>query len=109
MKIGHALRAFAMLTMASAASAQVDVIVTQDYLKMGWEQISSMVPFGDLNLANDAGVATLRQRVKAEANKICGDPSAGAKNKANKDACIESVISSAEPQIVRLAADAKTR
>ena len=109
MKIAQTLCAFGLLVTASAASAQADVIVTQDYLKMGWEQVSGVVPFGDLNLANDAGVATLRSRVKAEANRICGDTSGSVKNKADRKTCYDSVIASAEPQIVRLATDAKTR
>lgn len=109
MKIAQTLCAFGLLVTASAVSAQADVIVTQDYLKMGWEQQSTLVPYGDLNLASDKGVATLRQRVKAEATKICGKSDGTAKNTANKSVCYDSVIASAEPQIVKLAADAKAR
>ncbi|TPE61405.1 UrcA family protein [Sandaracinobacter neustonicus] len=109
MKIGQTLCAFGLLATTSAASAQADVIVTQDYLKMGWEQVSTLVPYGDLNLASDKGVATLRERVKAEARKICGKSDGTAKNTANTSTCYDSVIASAEPQIVKLATDAKAR
>ena len=91
MKIGQTLCAFGLLATTSAASAQADVIVTQDYLKMGWEQVSTLVPYGDLNLASDKGVATLRERVKAEARKICGKSDGTAKNTANNRQVIEPI------------------
>jgi UrcA family protein len=61
--------AFALIVSAIAANAQADAMVTSDYLQMGWKQVSTQVPYGDLNLATDKGVETLRERVKSEANK----------------------------------------
>ena len=72
MKIGLTLGAVALLATATAATAQADVMVTSDYLKMGWEEVSAQVPYGDLNLSTDKGVETLRERVKSEANRMCG-------------------------------------
>lgn len=109
MKIGQTLGALALLATAGAATAQADVMVTSDYLKMGWEQVSAQVPYGDLNLASDAGVATLRERVKAEAGKMCGVSDGTARNTMNKNTCYNSVMASAEPQITKLAADARAR
>jgi UrcA family protein len=109
MKTGHMLGALALLASASVATAQADVMVTSDYLKMGWEQVSTQVPYGDLNLATDKGVETLRARVKAEANKMCGRTDGTARNTANRNTCYESVMASAEPQVVKLAADARAR
>jgi UrcA family protein len=98
-----------MFATATAATAQADVMVTSDYLKMGWEQVSAQVPYGDLNLASDDGVATLRGRVKAEARKMCGVPDGTAAGTRNTNTCFDSVMASAEPQIVKLATDAKAR
>ena len=84
-------------------------MVTSDYLKMGWEQVSTQVPYGDLNLATDKGVETLRTRVKAEAGKMCGVSDGSARNTMNRNTCYDSVMASAEPQIVKLAADARAR
>ena len=109
MKTGLTLGAFALLASATAATAQADVMVTSDYLKMGWEQVSAQVPYGDLNLATDKGVAALRDRVKSEANKMCGKTDGPARNTANRNTCFDSVMASAEPQIAKLAADARAR
>ena len=109
MKTGLMLGAFALLASATAATAQADVMVTSDYLKMGWEQVSTQVPYGDLNLATDKGVDALRARVKAEAGKMCGTTDGTARNTANRNTCYDSVMASAEPQIVKLAADARAR
>ncbi len=109
MKLGLTLGAFSLLATATAASAQADVMVTSDYLKMGWEQVSTQVPYGDLNLATDKGVETLRTRVKAEAGKMCGTSDGSARNTMNRNTCFDSVMASAEPQIVKLAADARAR
>jgi UrcA family protein len=109
MKIQLALGAFALLASATAATAQADVMVTSDYLKMGWEQVSTQVPYGDLNLSTDKGVETLRTRVKAEAGKMCGVTDGSARNTMNRNTCFDSVMASAEPQIVKLAADARAR
>jgi UrcA family protein len=109
MKIALPLGAFALLATATAATAQADVMVTSDYLKMGWEQVSTQVPYGDLNLASDDGIATLRGRVKTEAAKMCGTPEANARSNMNRNTCFDSVMASAEPQIAKLAADARAR
>lgn len=109
MKTGLMLGAMALLASATAATAQADVMVTSDYLKMGWEQVSAQVPYGDLNLGTDKGVDALRARVKAEASKMCGKSDGTARNTANRNTCYESVMASAEPQIVKLAADARAR
>jgi UrcA family protein len=109
MKIGLTLGAVALLASATAATAQADVMVTSDYLKMGWEQVSAQVPYNDLNLATDGGVQTLRSRVKAEAIKMCGAPEVGARNTMNRNTCLDSVLASAEPQIAKLSADARAR
>jgi UrcA family protein len=109
MKFIQMFGAMALLATAGAATAQADVMVTSDYLKMGWEQVSAQVPYGDLNLATDKGVATLRDRVKAEAGKMCGVSDGTARNTMNKNTCYESVMASAEPQIVKLASDARAR
>lgn len=109
MKTGLMLGAFALLASATAATAQADVMVTSDYLKMGWEQVSAQVPYGDLNLATDKGVEALRARVKSEAGKMCGTTDGTARNTMNRNTCFESVMASAEPQIVKLAADARAR
>lgn len=109
MKTGLMLGAMALLASATAATAQADVMVTSDYLKMGWEQVSTQVPYGDLNLGTDKGVDALRARVKAEASKMCGKSDGTARNTANRNTCYESVMASAEPQIVKLAADARAR
>ncbi len=109
MKIGLTLGAVALLASATAATAQADVMVTSDYLKMGWEQVSAQVPYNDLNLATDSGVATLRSRVKAEASKMCGTAQSNAKATMNRQSCFDSVMASAEPQIVKLASDARAR
>ena len=84
-------------------------MVTSDYLKMGWEQVSAQVPYGDLNLATDQGVEALRTRVKAEATKMCGSPEVRTKAAQNRNTCLDSVMASAEPQIAKLAADARAR
>ncbi len=109
MKIALPLGALALLATATVATAQADVMVTSDYLKMGWEQISAQVPYSDLKLGTDDGVATLRARVKTEAAKMCGAPDAGARSNMNRNTCFDSVMASAEPQIVKLAADARAR
>jgi UrcA family protein len=109
MKIASTLGAFTLLAAATAATAQADVSVTSDYLKMGWEQVSTQVPYGDLNLASDDGVAALRDRVKSEANKMCATTGRSASDTTNKNACYNSVMASAEPQIARLATEAKAR
>jgi UrcA family protein len=109
MKIGLTLGAFALLASATAATAQADVMVTSDYLKMGWEQVSTQVPYGDLNLTTDKGVEALRTRVKAEAGKMCGTSDGSTRNMMNRNTCYDSVMASAEPQIVKLAADARAR
>jgi len=109
MKIALMLGAVALLATATAATAQADVMVTADYLKMGWEEVSSQVPYGDLNLATDKGVAALRDRVKSEANKMCGRTDGTARNTMNRNTCFNSVMASAEPQIAKLAADARAR
>lgn len=109
MNLGQTLGAFALLASATAATAQADVMVTSDYLKMGWEQVSTQVPYGDLNLSTDKGVEALRARVRSEAIKMCGAPEVGARNTMNRNTCLDSVMASAEPQIVKLAADARAR
>jgi UrcA family protein len=109
MKIGLTLGAVALLATATAATAQADVMVTSDYLKMGWEEVSAQVPYGDLNLTTDKGVAALRDRVKSEANKMCGKTDGSARNTMNRNTCFDSVMASAEPQIAKLAADARAR
>lgn len=109
MKIGLTLGAVALLASATAATAQADVMITSDYLKMGWEQVSAQVPYGDLNLATDKGVEALRARVKGEATKMCGAAQSNAKATMNRNSCFDSVMASAEPQIVKLAADARAR
>jgi UrcA family protein len=109
MKIALPLGALALLATATVATAQADVMVTSDYLKMGWEQVSSQVRYGDLNLATDDGVEALRGRVKTEAAKMCGVPEAGTRAAANRNTCFDSVMASAEPQIVKLASSARAR
>ena len=109
MRIALSLGALALMASATVANAQADVVVTQDYLKMGWEQVSAQVPYGDLNLANDSGVSTLRERVKAEARKMCGAGGGTVKDNANRATCFDSVMASAEPQITKLASDARAR
>jgi UrcA family protein len=109
MKIGLTLGAFSLLATATVASAQADVMVTSDYLKMGWEQVTTQVPYGDLNLATDKDVETLRTRVRAEAGKMCSNSDGSARSTANRNTCFESVMTSAEPQITKLAADARAR
>ncbi len=109
MKIALPLGALALLASAAVATAQADVMVTSDYLKMGWEQVSAQVPYNDLKLGTDEGVATLRARVKTEAGKMCGAPEVGVRNNTNRKTCFDSVMASAEPQIVKLAADARAR
>ncbi|MFN7398384.1 MAG: UrcA family protein [Sandaracinobacter sp.] len=69
MKTALILGAFALIASATAANAQADVMVTSDYLQMGWEKVSTQIPYGDLNLATDQGVETLRECMKSEANK----------------------------------------
>lgn len=93
----------------AAAAQEADIIVTSDYLKMNWQKVSGQVPYGDLNLASDKGVETLKSRVKAEAVKLCGVGETTLQGKLNQNECYNSVMASAKPQIEKLAAVARAR
>jgi UrcA family protein len=109
-RLFKALGSTALLLAGVAAHAQeADIIVTSDYLKMNWESVSGQVAHGDLNLATDKGVATMRSRVDVEARRICGVPDTTPRGKINQNKCYDSVIASADPQIERLAATARGR
>ncbi|MEO7551140.1 MAG: UrcA family protein [Croceibacterium sp.] len=54
-----ALAAFSLASLTTPAAA---------------EPVSIVVPYGDLNLANAAGMATLNGRIEAAAGRICGKP-----------------------------------
>ncbi len=110
--MSHGLKVsmFGLLFVASAASAQeAEIVVSSDYLKMGWEQVSGEVKFGDLNLKTDSGVDTFNQRVKAEAMKLCGVTEASLRDKANHNRCYDSVLASAKPQVEKLTATARSQ
>jgi len=105
----RALGGLVLFASATVATAQADVMVTSDYLRMGWEQVSAEVPYGDLNLTTEKGVEALRGRVRSEAIKMCGAPEVGARNALNRNTCLDQVMTSAEPQIVKLAGAARAR
>jgi UrcA family protein len=94
----------ALVAMSGAAMAQnVEVMVLDDYLKMGWGTVSGEVKFGDLNLKTDAGVATLNSRVQAEGKRIC----ASATSDNERRTCMSAVEASARPEVEKAVAKAR--
>ncbi|MBS3961356.1 MAG: UrcA family protein [Sandarakinorhabdus sp.] len=107
------LRAFGtavvLLSGVASQAQEADIIVAADYLRMNWETVSGEVAFGDLNLATDKGVETLKSRVEVEARKLCGVPDTTPRGRINQNKCYDSVLASADPQIERLSAAARGR
>ena len=58
-----------LLTSALTLSA----IVAAPAIAAPAEPVSAVVSYADLNLANAVGVAALERRIKATANRICGN------------------------------------
>jgi UrcA family protein len=93
-----------VLAISGAAAAQnVEVMVLDDYLKMGWGTVSGEVKFGDLNLKTDAGVATLNARIQAEGKRIC----ASATSDSERRTCMSAVEASARPEVDKAIARAR--
>jgi UrcA family protein len=93
-----------VLAMSGAAAAQnVEVMLLDDYMKMGWGTVSGEVKFGDLNLKSDSGVATLNARVEAEGKRIC----ASATSDSERRTCMSAVQASAKPEVDKAIAKAR--
>lgn len=69
------------------------------------------VPYGDLNLASDAGSKTLERRMKAAAHQLCGSTQApGLAELESVNACRDRVFAAARPKMeLALAGGEKSR
>lgn len=61
---------------------------------------STVIRYADLNLGNEHGLATLRGRIKAAADRVCGSAPALPAGRAHSvEACRDEVFRSAEAQV----------
>lgn len=82
------------------ALAQADIVVQSRKIPVGTGPVRGEVPFGDLDLKTDAGVATLKGRVEAEAKRICGPRSAGTvADTQDRTRCYDEAMASALPRV----------
>lgn len=93
---------------AMPALAQADIVVQARKIPLGQGEVRGEVPFGDLDLKTDAGVATLTARVEAEAKKLCGPKTNSSVNESRSRArCYDEVMESARPRIEEAVAYAR--
>jgi UrcA family protein len=100
-----------LLTLALVAGpvlAQADIVVQSRKIPVGTGAVRGEVPFGDLDLTTDAGVATLKGRVEAEAKRICGPRTAGSvADNQDRTRCYDEAMASALPRVEEAAAWAR--
>lgn len=73
------------------------------------EHVSSEVRYGDLDLKSEAGVAQLKQRIRAAARKVCGGQVELRDIRARQaaDRCLAAALAGANPKIQLAVANAR--
>jgi UrcA family protein len=90
----------ALALAAGPVAAQGDIVVTSRKIPLAAGEVRGEVPFGDLDLTTEAGVATLKGRVEAEAKRICGPRAAGTvSDNVDRNRCFDEAMASAGPRV----------
>lgn len=63
----------ALGALAVSGSLLVPTVAEASTISLGREDVSQRIFYGDLNLASEAGQATLKRRVAASVSQICAD------------------------------------
>jgi len=98
----------AALAAAMLVSAPLIGVSTSAYAEPSQETRTAEVYFSDLDLASDAGIATLEQRINTAARTVCSPrPQNNLRDRADYASCITGARESGHDAMVTIIADAQ--